>query len=281
MKNKYLKLTVLALFTVSIMTSCYKEFNPKSYAPAFSISGFSSADQIKKSNLVGYWAFEGSYIDSISKTVGSGVGTSFVSGFKGKALQGALNSYVLSDPSTAVTGIKSFTLSEWVNTPPPSTGIIGIFTLAKTDAFWGNIEMFFENGSDNTNGKLRLHVYDGVGDRTYSVDNVLNLFNAWVNITVTYDASSSTFKLYVNGSLVNTGTAPGLTGNLNFSSVGKLVFGCVQFQTSPSQTSATGSQPWASYLTGNLDEIRLYNAVLSANEVNALVVLQGDRKSVV
>ena len=243
MKNKYYKVMLFVFVTGCILTSCYKEFNPKSYAPAFTISGFSSVKQIKSANLVGYWAFEGSYIDSVTNTVGTAVGTTFVNGFKGKALQGAINGYVLSDASSAISNLKSFTISEWVNTPPPSTGIIGIFSLAKTDAFWGNIEAFFENGSDNTNGKYRLHVFDGVGDRTYQVDNLINLFNSWVNLTVTYDATSATFKLYVNGALANTGTAPGLTGDLNFSGVGKLVFGCVQFQTTPSQTSATTSQP--------------------------------------
>ncbi len=278
MKKKYAIILSAALFSGLFLTSCYKEFDPASYAPAFEISGYSAARQIKPSNLVGYWAFEGSYIDSVSHTMGTGVGTSFTNGFEGKALQGALNGYVLSDPSTAIAHLNSFTISEWVNTPPPSTGIIGIFSLAKTDAFWGNIEIFFENGSNNTNGKVRVHVFDGTGDRTYSVDNVLNLFNAWVNITVSYDAPSSTFKLYVNGSLANTGTVLNLNGNLNFSSVGKLVFGCVQFQTTPSQTSSTGAQGWASYLTGSLDELRIYNAALTPAEVNALVVLQGKGK---
>jgi len=278
MKNTYFKVMLSVFVTGCILTSCYKEFNPKSYAPPFTISGFSSVKQIKSANLVGYWAFEGSYIDSVSKTVGTGVGTTFVNGFKGKAMQGALNAYALSDASSEISNLKSFTISEWVNTPPPSTGIIGIFSLVKTDAFWGNLEIFFENGSSNTNGKFRLHAFDGVGDRTYSVDNLVNLFNAWVNITVSYDAASATYNLYVNGALANTGKAPGLTGDLNFSSVGKIVFGCVQFQTTPSQTSATGSQPWASFLTGNLDEVRVYNAVLTPTEVNALVILQGKGK---
>ena len=278
MKNIQFKVMLSAFIACCILTSCYKEFDPKSYAPAFTISGFSSVKQIKPSNLVGYWAFEGSYIDSVSKAVGAGVGTNFVNGFKGKAMQGAINAYALCDASPSISSLNSFTISEWVNTPPPSTGIIGIFTLAKTDAFWGNIEAFFENGSNNTNGKYRLHVFDGAGDRTYSVDNLVNLFNSWVNLTVTYDAPSATFKLYVNGSLANTGTAPGLTGDLSFSGVGKLVFGCVQFQTTPSQTSATGKQDWASFLTGNIDEVRVYNAVLTPLEVNALIVLQGKGK---
>jgi hypothetical protein len=57
-----------------------------------------------------------------------------------------------------------------------------------------------------------------------------------------------------------------------------MVFGTVQFQTTPSLTSSHGSESWASYLTGAMDELRIYNKALSAENVNALVVLQGKGK---
>lgn len=260
------------------LSSCYKKFDPKSYQPAFTFNGFTSVAEIGSGSLVGYWAFDGSYIDSVSKTVGTATGTSFTGGFKGQALQGALNSYMLTAPSNAIKSLQSFTISEWVKTPPPSTGIIDIFTLAHTTQFWGNIEIFFENGSNNTNGKLRVHVFKNGTDNTYAVDNIPNLFNAWVNLTVTYDATTSTFAVYASGSKVSSGTLSGVSGALSFASVGNIVFGTTQFQTSPSQTSGSTSQPWASFLTGQLDEVRVYNKALTAAEVQALVVLQGKGK---
>ena len=58
MKNRY---TIVAIVISGLLlASCYKEFDPKSYAPAFTINGFTSSRDIKKSNLVGYWAFENS-----------------------------------------------------------------------------------------------------------------------------------------------------------------------------------------------------------------------------
>ena len=56
MKNKYIKLMFVLSFSVLFLTSCFKEFDPKSYAPAFTINGFSAVKQIKPANLVGYWA---------------------------------------------------------------------------------------------------------------------------------------------------------------------------------------------------------------------------------
>jgi hypothetical protein len=273
--NKGLSLLIICSM---LLTACYKKFDPKSYQPAFTVNGYTSTAEIGAGSLVGYWAFDGSYIDSVSKTVGTGTGTSFTGGFKGQALQGVLNGYVLTAPSNAIKSMQSFTITEWVKTPPPSTGIIDFFTLSNTTHFWGNIEMFFENGSDNTNGKVRVHVNKGGGDYTYAVDGVTGLFNSWVNVAVSYDAASSTFKLYTNGSQINSGTVANLSGPLSFADVGNLVFGTTQFQTTPSQTSATTSQPWASFMTGQIDEVRVYNKVLSASELQALIVLQGKGK---
>ncbi|MCD8740882.1 LamG domain-containing protein [Mucilaginibacter roseus] len=260
------------------LSSCQKDFDPKSYAPPLSIGGYTSAAQVAPSNLVAHWAFDGNLADSVSKTAGTATGTSFTAGIKGQGLQGALNSYVIAAPSATITGLSSFTMTEWVNTPPPSTGIIGLFSLAKTNAFWGNFEIFIENGSTNDNGKLRVHFFNGTDDVTYALDNVKNMFDKWVNLGVSYNESTSVITVYLNGSEVGNTKLNGLSGALKFQNTGNIVFGCVQFQTDPSQTTATGKQSWASYLTGQLDEVRIYNKALSDSEINAVVKLEGRGK---
>jgi len=276
-RNIIIAAAAVVVMTVSI-TSCQKGFDDKSYAPVKplpSYNGYSSSKAIDPDNLVAYWAFNNSLIDSVSKTVGTATGTSFGAGVGNtSALQGGLHSYVLADASTALANLHSFTLSVWVNTPPPSTGIIGFFSLANTANFWGNMDMFFENGSDNTNGKLRFHISQAGSDNTYAVDNVPNLFNKWVNIIFTYSEIDGKCTVYVNGNSVSSGTAGSLTGALAFTNVGKVVFGCVQFMTTPSQTSATDAQDWASFNTGGIDQVRIYNKVLSAGKASALYNLE-------
>ncbi len=277
MKKLNIKLIALALIGVGL-SSCQKKFDASTYAPALDIGGYTSSNGVATSSLVAKWSFNDNLVDSVSNTAGTATGTSFNTGIKGSALQGGTNAWVLTTPSASVTGLKSFTLTEWVSTPPPSTGVIGLFSLANTTQFWGNLEIFIENGSTNDNGKLRIHMFNGTDDKTFAIDGVTNLFDKFVNIGVSYDETTGNCKLYVNGSRVKLATVGGLTGPLNFKNTGKIVFGCVQFMTSPSQTTSHGSEPWASFLTGKLDEVRIYNKALTDLEVSAIVKLEGRGK---
>ncbi|MFD0763459.1 LamG-like jellyroll fold domain-containing protein [Mucilaginibacter lutimaris] len=277
MKKNNLYILMAALVGVGL-SSCQKKFDPSTYAPPLDINGYTAANQVAKESLVGYWAFDGGLVDSVSNTQGTATGTTFAGGVKRDAMQGALNSYVLAAPSAAVSGLKSFTLTEWVNTPPPSVGIIPLFSLANKAGFWGNIEIFFENGSTNDNGLLRFHLFNGTDDKALEVNGVKNLFNKFVNIAFSYDEKTSICKVYVNGSRVFNGAFPGVTGPLNFKNQGNIVFGAPQFMTTPSQTSTHGAEGWASFLPGKLDEVRIYNKALTDIEVGSIAKLEGRGK---
>lgn len=267
----------LLMLCVVLFTSCYKKFDPKSYQPAFTVNGYTSSSDIGKGSLVGYWAFEGSYIDSVSKTVATGVKTGFSGGFKGQALQGANTGYVISDLPNAIKNLTSFTIVYWIKTPQNTTGILTPITISRIDQFWGALDMFVENGSTATSGNLKVHV-NAQTEVWFTNGMISNPWDTWQNIALTYDAGTSTFVLYQNGTVVASQTAAGL-GNLVFpASATKLIFGTEQFQTSPSLGTAGGVQGWASYLTGLLDEVRIYNKALIASDLQALMVLQGKGK---
>src|SRR5690349_15979408 len=101
---------VSLLFCVILLASCYKKFDPKSFQPPFTINGYTSTAEIGQGHLVGYWSFDGSYVDSVSNVAATGVGTSFTGGFKGQALQGAANGYVISNLPNAIKNVNSFTI---------------------------------------------------------------------------------------------------------------------------------------------------------------------------
>jgi len=268
-----------------LMTSCYKEFDPASYAPAFTINGFSSVNQIKPANLIDYWSFSNSLIDSVTSTLATNSGTTYTNGFIGKAinLDVSNKAYVLTDPSTALKAAQSLTISFWVNPTFVDSnsdggidGILGLVNIANAGDFWGYLDWFVENGSNPTSATLKIHFRGTSTQDTWIVKSgVTNFFGKWTNHTITYDAATSKVTYYMNGAvLVSAATTP-WTGSLDFSGIGPLIFGCVQFQTNPSLGTAGGTQGWASWLSGSMDEIRVYNTALTADEVNALVVLQG------
>jgi hypothetical protein len=277
---------VLLGIGVVLLSSCYKKFDTKSYQPAFTVNGYTSSAEIGGNSLVGYWAFDGSLIDSISKTASTNAKTSFANGFKGQALNlnVANKSYVTATPSNAVKGLSSFTISFWVNptfvdadNDKKIDGIIGFVNLARTNDFWGDIDWFVENGSSTSAAVIKVHVVGGASDTWLTLNNVTNLFGNWSNHTLTYDAGTSTLTYYINGAPVGS-SLTSWTGAIQFPSPGPLVFGATQFQTDPSNGTAGGAQPWASYLTGLMDEVRIYNKALTASDIQALIVLQGKGK---
>lgn len=269
-------LSLLLLFGL-LFSSCYKKYDPKSYQPSFTVNGFTSVAEIGAGSLVGYWAFDGAYLDSVSKTAATGVNTSFTGGFKGQALQGADKGYVISDIPNAIKNLTSFTIDYWIKTAN-TAGLITPITISRTDQFWGALDMFYENGGrTDATANLKVH-YNGQTEVWFTSGFISNPWNTWQNIGLTYNSATSTFTLYQNGNVVASQTAAGL-GNLAFPATAtKIIFGTEQFQTSPSLGTAGSAQDWAGYLTGQLDEVRIYNKALTQTELQAMIVLQGKGK---
>jgi hypothetical protein len=93
-------------------------------------------------------------------------------------------------------------------------------------------------------------------------------------ISLTYDNASSTFTFYVNGARVGSSVQAGF-GAPNFANCPDIVLGTIQFQTSPSLTSATTAQGWASNVLGTIDEVRIYDKALAGSDIKALYQLEG------
>jgi len=257
------------------LPSCQEK--PNDYAPALTIGGYTSSDEIASENLIAHWGFNGNLSDTISKEAGTNSGTAFVNGVKGMALKGANNGYVISNTPAAVQNLKSFTLTCWVNSPLNSNGIVGLVDISNTTAFWGNLTVFFENGGDANKGILKIHVNNNGTDAWLGNYELASPWDKWMHLAVTYDAPSSTFVVYVNGAQKDEKVIAGY-GPIVFQNASKMVFGTVHFQTTPSLTSGAGKQDWASYLTGSLDEVRIYDKALSAEDIGFLQKLEAKGK---
>ena len=151
--------TLVVIFTIS---SCQKGFDPKSYAPEKPLpiyDGYSSSKDIKPEALVAYWPFNGALTDSLSATTGVGTGSAFIPGTQGQALQVLGNGYVVSNTPAAVKALTNFTISAWVKMPL-NTGAAGIVSVSHTNNFWGNFDIFYDNGGSATTGQLKVHVFN-------------------------------------------------------------------------------------------------------------------------
>ncbi len=237
--------------------------------------GFTNSREIAATNLIGYWAFNGSLIDSVSGASGTSSNTSFGEGQKGQALQGGPSGYVTATPSAAVRAMTSYTISLWVNTPQ-NVGATGLVSLGNSTDFWGNINIFLENTGSNSLARFKT-IYNASGSvRDNNIQEVQGGFNKWVQYLVTYDATAGSFKSYVNGTLVRTNTVASTPQP--FANVGPIVFGALHFMTNPSSTSGSTNQSWAGYLIGRLDEVRIYNKALNDTEAFALFQLEKQRR---
>lgn len=203
------------------------------------------------------------------------------------------------------------------NTVDPATsgqgkGAQGIFTVVRPTQFWGGLNLFLENPDSAHPDRIRLKVdlengRSGVAWGSQGVIvNLDNSLNTWVHIVISYNSATSKITFYTNGNLSANvsnfayapaggvvGTAPlyadnpGSMDNINnaplygvFQMVGtngKIVFGTHQFDTNPPQNNG-GPQGWATSYAGLLDEFRIYNAPLTANEVKALYLLEKDNR---
>jgi hypothetical protein len=286
MKTNKILAVLLMIAAGVVATACFEKYDEDSYRPTFTIGGFSATDEIKSANLVSYFDFEDALTDVKSGGAGTNKGTTFVNGFKGRAINfnAANKTYVVYDNADVVSQLGSFTISYWVNPTFVDTdannsidGILGLVNIANANDFWGYLDWFVENNSNNDGAKIVVHINPaGDGETWMSVDNYKNLFGTWSNHTLTYDATSGKVIYYINGSKAAEATA-GWTGPASFAGAGPMVFGAVHFQTTPS-LSNHGNESWASWLTGQMDELRVYDAALTQAEVGALVVLQGKGK---
>ncbi|HVV39015.1 MAG TPA: LamG domain-containing protein, partial [Candidatus Paceibacterota bacterium] len=214
-----------------------------------------------QSGLVGWWTFDGSTIgatigDSSGQGnngyIGGGVATSSmkVTGKLGQALTFNGNtSYVnVSDASSLDGG--TGTVSFWYKIPTASGGN-GYFLAGKADS------------SSSLNG-YTVFSYNGlVGVQIKNNSTTLGLSDAtirvgglWHHVVLTYVSGGSS-SLYVDGAVVESGTAPAFT-----------------MTNQPLRLGKSVDTYWQA-LAGSLDDVRVYNRVLSATEVRQLYQLGG------
>lgn len=294
MKAKHLiSLLLSAIVTFSACTKAdYGDSVVKGDPPPVP-GGFTNSSQIASTNLVAYWNFDDNLTDNVTGKAATNVGATFTTGIKGKAYKGSNTSYALFNPSTAIQNLQSFSVAFWINSPT-NTGAIGIFSLTNTNDFWGSLDIYQDNGGSGDKTVFKVHLNNANVPWAGQFTDTKVSFNKWNHITITYDAATSRLNIY-EGAIalgVNSAGNPGGTvgpilhgsdpgappvtpyGAIKFVNATAITFGAFQFQTVPSLTTSATAQTWATDFAGALDEFRIYNRALTAQEVSALVTLE-------
>jgi hypothetical protein len=244
--------------------------------------------------LKSFWSFEDNTDDAGENSLTAETkNVSYVDGVTGKAIKFGADGYMLmtaindtvtfpngyvSLPVDTLTNPGSLTFSFWMNVPGPvNQGAQGVFSLSHGTQFWGNFDMFLENytnAADPTEAFIKLHMYNtnAPDDEQWSEIKVPNVYNKWTHIGITYDSATAMLNLYVDGALTGLSKtlADGNYGKLKYKEFKGLVIGTHQFMTDPSLTTNHGREDWAKSLNGAIDQFRLYNKALSAEEINQL-----------
>lgn len=237
------------------------------------IAGFSSSSQVAATNLVAYWAFNGGYIDSVSKAVGTpmnAAGISFVPGKIGQSVQVKNRGYINSNVTNTIANLKSFTMVMWIQQPTSLASSPTTFMPFSLDAAgysWEQTKFFmlFDQPDNATNTLGKIALMDQWFDKGKVWPRMLD--GNWHQMAISYDGTSGAMRVYVDGVVLPQSVGFSINPQNNFGAADSFSLG------GPNDATNTANG-WMNSLSGNLDEFRVFNRVLTADEILILYTLQ-------
>ena len=172
------------------------------------------------------------------------------SGKYGNALEfNGSNAWVLINNSASLHLTNAMTLEAWVYpfTLPP-VGCVPNNTCSWMDVVYKDIDRYYLEASSNVNQAPEAGGIFADGKHIVLAPSPLAT-NTWTHLAITYDRTM--LKLYVDGSLVTTSTVTSA------------------ITTSLSPLFIGGDDTMGQFFHGRIDEVRVYNRALSADEVQA------------
>jgi len=297
MKN--LKRNVLALAAVVAFAGAGCDDNGTADIPLPDINGYANSDAVASANLVAYFPLDGSGNEKKTNTAPtSSVNATYVAGVKGQAVN--LNSGYLyyAAPLGPLNTAQAFTLSAWVKvsnngvdggSPPVANFPYSYFQSSIPGKNFGNITGLVEAGQYKVASDTFV-VKSVYQDLTGGTQDNLNNFgvagtdfqivkkagtNQFVHIVTTYNpnggsGAQSIFQIYADSAFVS---------NKNFENRGTNAF-----KYSPNEIIIGGwynnipgkmvnNDNFTQPFKGQIDEIRLYNKLLTRDEITALYKL--------
>jgi hypothetical protein len=148
----------------------------------------------------------------------------------------------------------SFTVAAWVRVPSGNSGLNTVIANGPSGYVGNGFNLFVTGSANATPGKLQFETGNGTtGNDAHTLTGVFP-FDQWVHVAVGVDRARGIALIYVNGKDV---TAEN-TIRTDFKTLGTMDVGRM-----------TNS---SNYLTGNIDDLRIYPRWLSDNEIATLAI---------
>jgi hypothetical protein len=282
MKSKILLFCAAILITGSIVLSTTSCDDEEKLPP---IGGFNSSNDVAAANLVAHWAFEGDGKERKSGAIpASSINASYEAGAKGKALK-LTAGYLAYNEIAALNSLPNMSVSLWAYFNNNGTHPTPFFTLTRPNEWAGNINLMAETGwkpAGNDTLIVKGLVVTKVNNNPSFQDSrnepskggvqVPKGVNKWHQLVMTWDGTTSNFKIYVDGVKVSNPEweQRGTTGPLNFFTPTKAVIGAWGTNVPGGGTADSWQKP----LTGSIDELRVFNKALTDAEIGALFQLE-------
>ncbi len=223
------------------------------------VSGSSCTTGDLTCGLVGWWKFDDGSGTTAADSSGNGNtgtlvnGPTWIMGQVGQALSfNGVNTWVSVNQSTSLQfGTGSFSASAWIYPTSNTQGTTHIVDNRWSTPYW---DVIFSG----TGQYIQCSISDTVPNSAYVLlpNNTVTI-NKWHFVACIVDRSTQQMSVYVDGTKYTSGYPDtSLVGNLNN--------GTNLVEIGQSQTVPSG------YFTGIIDDVRVYNRALSANEIATL-----------
>lgn len=283
--NSYKKCCALILSAAIVLASCKKDGNPNKLPPVSPddyeglIDGYASSDEIFPAKLIAHWTFDDTKNETKSGTAPTQTLNDAIvdGGVRGKALSltaGYLY-YATQFPKFKTDSLKSFSISVWVKIQNNGSKRTMLMTLARPGVLQGSLNFNLNTQAfpaSNTDILRIQPVFATVGGGTQ--DNLNNNLSPkigadkWTHILLTYDGSSGVFNIWADGVKVGGFPNRGVGNNL-FKSYepGEFIIGANYNGIPGKEVNADAAY---APMTGQIDEIRIYNIPLPDAHIKAL-----------
>ncbi len=265
------------LFAAVILAAGFLASCNNNKGPVDPYEGKTNPSTICQANLIAHFPFDGAATELINniepKTVGTGV--AYEKGRRGQAYKGAAKNELVYD-AAAIKGVKEmkdFSFACWFKhqaVPQSQVPVPWLFGFTKVEDFWGQLAVTLDRAGEDATDSLRIKV--AVNGNRWADSNLHPslIANRWmhiVGVVKNVDDTLQTMDMYVNGAPVESlhWDFANVPDPIDFSQAEVLLFG----QWGPRILNGATDE-WMGDMDGDLDEVRLYNIALTAEEAKAL-----------